>query len=285
MIRLLVALLLGALAAGAASAQTTITFDPRPPGDPADGVLVRIGGYTEGGIVFTASPEPGSAIVEDSGGVPSNGTAFLSKCGICRPSFAPVAGGLFDLVSVDLGELLFFGFGPFATAVTITGVKEDGSMVSVDLTADGVAGFERFVLDERFVDLASAEISTLSPYAGLAIDNLTLVVGLDKPTLSVSPASGRYVTSQGFDLTLILEGADAATIAAATLDGADFSGPLAACAVVGELDAVPGVTFRCPLDGAFLGAGTHTFEATLELEDGRTVSESADWEVVANSEL
>ena len=73
---------------------------------------MRIGDYSEAGMVFRADPEPGSVLVEDSAGVPSNGTGFLSKCGICRPSLQSVDGSPFDLLSLELGEPLFFGFGP-----------------------------------------------------------------------------------------------------------------------------------------------------------------------------
>ncbi len=265
----------------AASAQTTITFDPHPEAE-----FVRIGGYTETGIVFSADPEPGSVIVEDSGGVPSNGTAFLSKCGICRPSLPSVDASPFDLLSLGLGELLFFGFGPFATAVTITGFKEDGSTVVADVTTDGLVGFETFILDTGFVDLVSAEIATPSPYAALAIDNLVVVVGLEKPTLTVSPPSGAYATSQAFDITLIVvgEGSASAQIRTATLDGMDFTSELADCSIVGTLDAVPGVTFRCPLDAEELGAGTQSFEAIIELADGTTATDSAIWEILGSSE-
>ena len=278
--RFFVAIASISLFVSAATAQTTIDFDPRPEGP------LRIGGYTEEGIIFSADPEPGSVIVDDSGGIPSNGTAFLSKCGICRPSLRSVDGGLFDLLSLDLGELLFFGFGPFATAVTITGFKEDGSTVVAQITTDGLSGFETAVLDARFVDLASAEIATLSPYAALAVDNLRLVVGPEKPTLAVSPPSGAYVTSQAFDITLIVVGADAASAAirAATLDGLDFSDELADCVHAGSLDSLSGVTFRCPLEASQLGAGTHTFEATIELEDGMTASDDASWEIFENTE-
>ena len=204
--RLLVAIASVLFHVTAAGAQTVITFDS--PEGPLVGGFVRIGGYTESGFVFSADPEPGSTLVEDSGGVPSNGTAFLLKCGICRPSLRSVDGSLFDLLSLDLGEPLFFGFGPFATAVTITGFKEDGSRVVTDVTTDGRVGFETVVLDSAFVDLASAVISTPSPYAALAIDNIAIVGGLEKPTLTVSPASGQYVGSQAFDLTLIVVGED-----------------------------------------------------------------------------
>ena len=113
-----------------------------------------------------------------------------------------------------------------------------------------------------------------------------LVAGLEKPTLAVSPASGAYVTSQAFDITLIVVGADAASAAIvdATLDGLDFMNGLADCAIDGSLDSAAGVTFRCPLDAAQLGTGTHTFEATIELDDGTTATDSATWEIFGNSE-
>ncbi len=92
------------------------------------------------------------------------------------------------------------------------------------------------------------------------------------------------MTSQAFDLTLIVTGADSASVASASLDGGDFTAALDTCAVEGTLDSVPGVTLRCPLDGAFLGVGEHGFEATVELEDGSTASDAATWEVLGNSE-
>lgn len=264
----------------AASAQTTIGFDPRPQGP------LRIGGYVEAGMVFAADPEPGSTIAADSGGVPSNGTAFLLKCGICRPSLRPVDGGVFDLLSLDLGEPLFFGFGPFATAVTITGVKEDGSTVIADFTTDGLVGFETVLLDALFVDLVSAEIATVSAYASLAVDNLSVLAGLEKPTLAVSPPSGTYVASQAFDITLIVVGGASASAAilGATLDGVDFTRALGDCAIEGSLDSGSGVSFRCPGDAAQLGAGTHSFAATIELGDGTTATNGATWEILGSSE-
>ena len=67
------------LVSSAALAETTISFDPRPAGN-----RVGIEGYTEGGMVFDDVQSPGSVLVADTGGVPSNGTAFVSQCGICQ---------------------------------------------------------------------------------------------------------------------------------------------------------------------------------------------------------
>jgi hypothetical protein len=130
------------LLSSSAVAETTITFDPAPTG-PLIGALVRIDAYSEGGLIFTADPFPGSTIHDDSLGVPSNGTAFVLKCGICKPSMQAIDGGPFDLLSIELGEPLFFGFGPFATAGQVVGIQQDGSIVSVDFVTDGTRGFEQ----------------------------------------------------------------------------------------------------------------------------------------------
>ena len=236
-------------------------------------------------MVFGDVQSPGSVILADTGGVPSNGTAFVAQCGLCRVSLQTLDGGLFDLFAVDLGEPLLFGsFGPFATAVTITGTREDGTTVSADVVTDGIAGFETFLLDDSFSDMASVELSTPSLFGAISIDNLVVRAGVEKPTLLISPPSGTYVTTQAFDLTLVTVGADVATLVAATLDGDDFTGFLESCAVEGRLDSFPGVTLRCPVDGALFGEGTHTLEATVELEDGATASDDVSWEVLGSSE-
>lgn len=268
------------LVGSATLAETTITFDPRPTGGRAG-----IEGYSEGGMVFDDVQSPGSVIVEDTGGVPSNGTAFVSQCGICSVSLQTVEGGLFDLLAVDLGEPLLFGsFGPFATAVTITATLEDGSTMSTDVVTDGIAGFETFVLDDSFRDLVSVGFSTASAFGAIAIDNIVVRAGVAKPTLLISPPSGSYVTTQGFDLTLITVGADAASLLTATLDGADFTGFLESCVTEGRLEDIPGATLRCPVDAALFGAGLHTLEATVELESGETASDEVSWEILGSSE-
>ena len=144
--------------------------------------------------------------------------------------------------------------------------------------------FETFFLADSFTDLVSVDFSTASPYAAIAIDNLIVRAGVERPTLVISPPSGTYVTTQAFDLTLVTVGADVATLVAATLDGADFSGFLESCVTEGRLDSVPGVTLRCPVDGALFGEGTHALEATVELEDGATLSHDVSWEILGSSE-
>jgi len=265
--------LVACLWASTASAQTTIGFDSVESRTSA-------ADYTEGGIVFGDPSNFPATIAPDTGGIPSNGTPFLSDCGFCAPFLEAEEGGLFDLLSVDLGEFLFFGSGPFPTPVTIVGVKEDGSTGQVTVTTDGIVGFESFELDARFTDLASARFST-GLFTSIAIDDIVVNVGLDKPTLAVSPPSGLYATTQAFDLTLIVLGASSATIGSATLDGEDFTAELIACAVEGALDSLPGSTFRCPIP---LDEGEHTFSASVESSDGTTTQDSVTWELLSNTE-
>lgn len=60
---------------------------------------------------------------------------------------------------------------------------------------------------------------------------------------------------------------------------------LATCLVPGTVQSRPGQTFRCPgLSGQILGVGLHVLRATVELSDGRTVRNAANWRVFGNSE-
>lgn len=134
----LVTLLIALGAVSTARAQTAITFDPRPAGS-----RVGIEGYTEGGMIFDDALSPGSVIAPGTDGVPSNGTACLSKCGLCRPSMQAVEGGLFDLSALDVGEHLILGSGPVPTTLSVTGVElEDGSTTSGDATWEVLGSFE-----------------------------------------------------------------------------------------------------------------------------------------------
>ena len=85
-------------------------------------------------------------------------------------------------------------------------------------------------------------------------------------TLSLSPASGMYSTTQGFDLTLIVQASGLTVVGgSATFDGADVTAALVGCIIPGTLVS-GGSTFRCPgLSGAVLGTGTHTLDVTLDL--------------------
>jgi hypothetical protein len=104
--------------------------------------------------------------------------------------------------------------------------------------------------------------------------------------LTISPPSGAYVTTQRFDIALILEAPGLLSVVGgnAKLNGFDVTSTLAHCLIPGILIS-GGCTFRCPgLSGSTFGTGTHTLEVSLDLSDGSSVNDSVIWEVKENAE-
>ena len=121
------------------------------------------------------------------------------------------------------------------------------------------------------------------PESRLLMENIiTRLISVSSATLTISPPSGDYVTTQHFDLTLIVEGTGSATITNATWNGNDVTTDLNRCVRSGTLIS-GGETFRCPISGRLLGTGTQTFSATVEV-GGSSVTETVTWEVLENSE-
>jgi len=105
--------------------------------------------------------------------------------------------------------------------------------------------------------------------------------------LTISPSSGDYVTTQNFDLTLIVKAPGLSVVGgSATLDGKNIWNALMKCISKHKGSLVSGgQTFRCPsLSGGFLGAGAHTLSVTFDLSDVSSVSDAVNWEVLANTE-
>lgn len=105
-------------------------------------------------------------------------------------------------------------------------------------------------------------------------------------SLFISPSSGNYVTTQRFDLTLILKSSGLSAVGGnAILDGTDVTAALGGCIKPGTLIA-GGQTFRCPdiKIKDVLSPGSHTFSVTLDLSDGNSVSDTVTWEVLSNTE-
>src|SRR5262249_15464629 len=102
--------------------------------------------------------------------------------------------------------------------------------------------------------------------------------------LTISPPSGRYARTQGFDLVLEVRPLSPSIVGGqGTGDGLDGTAALAHCVVPGTLAG--GFTARCPnLRGALLGPGTHTVSVILNLSNGTTLSRTVVWEVDANTE-
>ena len=104
-------------------------------------------------------------------------------------------------------------------------------------------------------------------------------------TLIISPPSGDYVTTQHFDLTLIVEAPGLSTVGiSGTLDGSDVTGALAGCVIPGTIVS-GGQTFKCSgLTGGLFGTGTHVLSVKLELSDGSFLNDTVIWEIIENTE-
>lgn len=140
------------------------------------------------------------------------------------------------------------------------------------------------VLNGSIMEIIAA--NSINPFR--APTGVTIVsIVPNQNSLTISPRFGTYVTTQGFDLTLIVKAQDpniSVIGGNATFDGVDVTGVLASCVIPGTLMS-GGLTFRCPsLTGGSLGTGTHTLSVTLDLSDGSSVGDTVTWEVKENTE-
>lgn len=123
--------------------------------------------------------------------------------------------------------------------------------------------------------------------SGWHIDNIQIIATetLTPRSLTIFPRSGVIPSNLHFDFSLIMEVPGRFVVGKrATFDGIDVTSFLERCFVQGNLPS-GGEAFRCPgLTGRILGIGTHTFEVTLDLNDGTSLSDSAIWRVVENRE-
>lgn len=107
----------------------------------------------------------------------------------------------------------------------------------------------------------------------------------------LSPPSGVYVSTQKFDLSLIIESVTDLTVVDvyATLNGTDVSERVRSCRYKGYLIAdrttKVGTTIRCPnISARNLDVGDNEFNVTLTMSNGSTVSKIVNWEVKENIE-
>ena len=106
-------------------------------------------------------------------------------------------------------------------------------------------------------------------------------------TLTVFPPSGYHVTTQKLDVTLIAEAPGLSVVGVtAMLDGTDVSVPFMTLAIPGTLrSGLGGETLRAPdVAGAYLGPGSHTFTAIVDLSDGSSLSDAVFWDGRENTE-
>jgi hypothetical protein len=174
----------------------------------------------------------------------------------------------------------------FGSGLPLTAPRRPGPRSPGQPSPPGIALY--FVLPDG-VELEGEETSGLP---GSAFAEAVLRPGQAAPTpepsVAISPPSGTFLVTQGFDLALIVQSqGQEITSVTATLDGTDVSAALAACAgLPGSLTGgTSGLVLRCPgVSGAFLGAGSHTLDVTALLSGGAVINDTAVWEVLANAD-
>lgn len=164
--------------------QTHITFDASPQ-LPGPGQSFFVQQYFEAGMWFRplGTVGPGNGFSRSGGGragFPDNGTAFLAAALGDSLVFSFTNGAIFDMISVGLAE---FSVTVTSTTVRFVGYRFDGSVVTSELTMDGLidgpggfADFQTFNFSPEFSGLSRVEISTI----GWSLDNL--VVAIPEPS-------------------------------------------------------------------------------------------------------
>jgi len=111
---------------------------------------------------------------------PDNGTDYLQADNLSTLAFSFTNGWLFSMQAVDLAE--YSTVVPNAVTVHFVGYRHDGTIVTTDLTTDGIidgtgplADFQTFTFDKRLTYLDRVEIPTY----GWSLDNL--VVSIPEP--------------------------------------------------------------------------------------------------------
>ena len=163
-----------------------------------------------------------------------------------------------------------------------------GSSTALDMTSNGIlfAALRPTPLSTNGLYIVNTGTGTAT-LVGLIGDG-TLEIGdlaVVDPSLTMSPDTGTYISTQRFDLVLMLNLLGRGVVSgSATFDGLDVGAPLASCVVPGA-GAAGLITLRCPgIGGPVVGPGTHVIEVTLVLSDGSRIRRSVTWTVLPVAE-
>ena len=194
-----------------------------------------------------------------------------------------------DSITAPAQSRLEFTYGIWDTPVGILSVSLNGTFLGSVLANQGYIKpgpqYKEWAVGGILQDGVNTIKVEASPSTGEAIVGAFTIYEGASASLRISPPSGDYVITQGFDLTLIVETPGLSVVGgSAILDGSDVTAALAACIIPGTL-VLGGQALRCPgLTGATFGTGIHFLEVTLDLNDGSSVSDAAIWEVIGNTE-
>lgn len=176
--------------------------------------------------------------------------------------------------------------GPNGGSITDVGslgiVLNAGSATALEVTSNGIlfAALRTAGTNGLYTINRSTGAATLVGLIGNGAQEIGSLAVVD-PTLTMSPDTGTYTSTQRFDLVLMLHLLGRSVVTgSATFDGFDVGAALASCLIPGA-GASGLVTLRCPgLGGPVVGAGTHVLEVTLVLSDGSQIRRSVTWTVL-----
>jgi hypothetical protein len=177
-----IAFLVALLVADHCCGQGTLrfTFDGTPIVPP--GSDIGFTQYFEQGMWFRpiGPADPGNQFGRTGGGIaffPENGSAYLHTALGDSLTFSFLDGSLFNLESMDLAE--YSTVVPDARTVHIIGYRHDGTVVTTDVTTDGIidgtgplADFQTFYFGAPFTSLDCVAI----PGYGWSLDNLRVSI-------------------------------------------------------------------------------------------------------------
>ncbi len=104
------------------------------------------------------------------------------------------------------------------------------------------------------------------------------IQGLFGPTLSIFPGSGTFVSSQSLDVSFILQNSTLPVVSISIIfDGADRTAFLSPLLINGKIQ---NGRFSLLRDAGF-EVGNHTLVITIQLSDGTTLQQTANWTVLA----
>jgi hypothetical protein len=240
-------------------------------------------------VAFGGDPDCADGVVTLTSGIACTVEFSRRVLTVSPPSGTYLTTQRFDLVLIETpGALAVVGRRAALDGVDMTAAlgacRVAGALAGGAGTTSRCAG-----LSGGLLGVGSHTVSVTLDLAdgSTATESVTWVVPAQAgpPILAISPPSGAYLTTQGFDLVLrIGAGAPPIVGGTATFDGADVTTALAGCVVPEALPA-GGLALRCAgLTGAFLGAGSHVLAVALDFAGGARATATVAWQVHASTE-
>lgn len=148
------------------TAQALTVIDFQSLAQPGDGITFQGFSYTEDGYTLTNTNLNTSNFSSPFGTFNTKESRYLGSTALFNDTIGGTTvitkndGGIFDLISIDLGELNE----PFdSSTVTFIGTKADNSVISNTFNLNGVKGLQTFAFTD-FTNLVSTTWKQVSPF-------------------------------------------------------------------------------------------------------------------------